>query len=72
MKEIYQKRLHELVVDLMEVKTDDPDFELYKNTVSLIYTIVDDIAQLDRLDLALRQAFSEYYSTPIPIVICDN
>lgn len=67
MREIYQKKFHELVSELMDANID----EQYQSVMSTIYTIIED-GNIELLDIALRQNFPQYYSSKIPIVLRDN
>ena len=60
MKEVYQKKLIQVIAILMEAEAVTPEFEQYKSIVGTVYSLIEDERQQE-LDKVLRVFFSEYY-----------
>jgi hypothetical protein len=68
MTDIYQKKLHDIVSDLMHVSGLSEETEKYFSVISMVYTLIEE-DKANELDLALRRSFPEYYNSPFPVDI---
>lgn len=70
MKEIFQKKIHSIVDEIMTIETSE-EFETYTSVLSVVYSLIQD-DRLEKLDMVLRFNFPDYYNSPIPLNLSDN